>query len=273
MYIKLLFALGIIILGAIFFLWKSVTLKKVLTESEAAETLIYYLQSLDDYYPDIAIYDEDAIIIREWQSEDGAKILQIMSQDLANDDQYFIFGYYSRANEEWGNKYFIFINYYAVHRETGEIIEQQAWNDSNVGQNDYNEVHFMSEEEATEAFFHYVRPHESFESFGTCYINNVGHMAYEWWDEDHDLYYFWCHGLAENKSYYIFEYWCDLYGTGVIDGVEFYEFTRSYYWGSYAVNKYNGEIIKERFDDPEMYSWEWNDEFTEIVNPSHEYND
>lgn len=151
-YIKLLFALGIIIVGAIFYLWKSVTLKKVLTESEAAETLIYYLQSLDDYYPDIAIYD-DNVIIREWPSEDGAKILQITSKDLANDDQYFIFGYYSRANEEWGNKYFTFINYYAVHRETGEIIEQQAWNDSNVGQNDYNEVHFMSEEEATQVFF------------------------------------------------------------------------------------------------------------------------
>lgn len=246
--------------------------QKVLTESEAAETLIYYLQSLDDYYPDIAICDDDTIIIREWPSEDETKILQITSEDLADDEQNYIFGYYSRANEERGNKYFSFINYYAINRETGEIIEQQAWNDSYVGLIDYNEMHFMSEEEAAEAFFHFIRPQDSFESLGTCYINKVGHLAYEWWDEDHDLYQFWCHGLAENKSYYIFEYWCDLYGTGVENGVEIYEFTRSNYLGEYAVNKYNGEVIRGRIDDPETYTWDYSEEFLDIVNPSRERN-
>ena len=243
-----------------------------LTESEAAETLTYYLQSLDDYYPDIAIYDDGDVIIREWPSEDGTKILHITSEDLANNDQYFIFGYYSRANEEYGLKYFSFINYYAVNRDTGEIIKQQAWDDSNVGLIDYDRVHFMSEAEATEAFFHFIRSQDSFESLGNCFMNNVGHLAYVWWNDDNAFYYFWCHGLAENKSYYIFEYWCDLYDTGVEDGVEFHAFTRSYYWGSYAVNKYNGEVIEESINNPETYLSEWNEEFFDIVNPSHEYN-
>ena len=94
-------------LEALYSSWEIEASQKVLTESKAAETLIYYLQSLDDYCPDIAIYDEDDVIIREWPSGDGTKILQITSEDLANDDQYCIFGYYSRANEEYGNKFFL----------------------------------------------------------------------------------------------------------------------------------------------------------------------
>lgn len=174
-------------------------------------------------------------------------------------------------NKEQGYKYFSFIDYYAVNRETGEIVGQQTWNESNVCLNDYNAVHGMSEEEAAKVFLDYIFHGDFSESEGDCYINNNGHMVYEWQGVNHSLNYFWCHGLAENKSYYIFEYWCDMYGTALEDGVETYVFTRSYYWGSYAVNKYSGEIVKERINDPETYLWEYNEEYFRIVDPSHEY--
>lgn len=101
------FLLGIIVVGAIACIWIRETPQKVLTASEAADALVYHLQSLDDYYPEIAIYDDNADIIREWPSEDGTKILHIAGEHLSNDDQYFLFGYYSRANEEDGLKFFL----------------------------------------------------------------------------------------------------------------------------------------------------------------------
>lgn len=269
-YFKGFLAFGIMLFGAIVCIWISEAQKKVLSASDAAEVLTYHLQSLDDYYPEIAIYDDNADIIREWPSEDGTKILHIAGEHLSNDDQYFLFGYYSRANEEDGLKFFSLINFYAVNRETGEILERQAWNDSNVGLNDFNEMCGMSEEEAAKVFFDYKFPQDSFETKGNCYINKVGHVAYEWWDQDYTFYYFWCDGLAENKSYYIFEYWCDMYETGLEDGVETHSFIRAYYWGSYAVNKYNGEIVAKRYEDPETYLFEYSEEYYRIVDPSRE---
>lgn len=86
-YFKLFLTLSIIAFVVAFFTWKSITLKNALTE---AETLICYLQSLDDYDSDIAICDDDVNIIREWPSEDGTVIFQISNEGLENYDSYRI---------------------------------------------------------------------------------------------------------------------------------------------------------------------------------------
>jgi len=58
-YFKLFLTLSIIALVVAFFVWKSITPKNVLTEAEAAETLICYLQSLDDHETDLWEYNEE----------------------------------------------------------------------------------------------------------------------------------------------------------------------------------------------------------------------
>ncbi len=201
-------------------------------------------------------------IIREWPSEDGTVIFQISSEGLENHDPYCIFGYYSRLNKEQGCNYYSFIDYYAVNRETGEIVEQQEWNESDAASNNCSVGQGMSEEEATKVLFHYLFPEDSFESKGDCYTNSTGHMEYEWWDDFHNRHYFWCEGLSEKKIYYIFEYWSDLYEGPLEDGT--YRLLRYYYSESYAVNKWNGEIVEERINDPEADLWEYNEEYYDI---------
>lgn len=249
---------------------------RTLTESETAEILIKYLCSQDENVAINIISSENLGVVYEWESEDETIAFQVSEESEANNERYYVFGYYSRENKEAGYKYYSCIDYYAVNRETGEIIAKKDWNKNNDNQLVCDRADGMSEKEAAQTFYDSIFGENSFEKTVTPYIHSdtmhyAGyewregqHVAYEWWKDDRCNYYFWGNGLAEDKSWYIFEYWYDICDRR--EGTEIPIPYISHYIGMFAVNKYSGEVIQDRFHDT-GYGLQYNKEFSCIVKP------
>lgn len=62
--------------------------------------------------------------------------------------------------------------------------------------------------------------------------------------------------------------WYDMYDHSLENGVQEYLYTHSGFINCYAINVYTGEVIRERYENPETYLWEYNEEYSRIMNYS-----
>ncbi len=285
---------ALVVMGFVFFLWffRGDTQSFEMTEEEATKAVFSYIYSDCDYDYDAMVIStmiqQQVVYLYQTPGQNGLQYEMLESKGMTEDEQYYVFAHYTRYETDFLSQGFYdeYHTDYAVNRETGEVLWESQWIETDAGykllySEEYEKVihqfHFnedvsggkMLEEQAARVLFYDMYSDEGFDYDSMVvrtYKQEQSVYVYQL-PEDQEfpcVRNFSCKGLTEDKQYYIFADYTDYYDHAYEPGYE-PVFTHYQYLTSYAVHRETGEVLREREWSDIECEWLYNDAYKKAV--------